>query len=232
MKRLCTILARGGSKGVPHKNIRDLNGKPLIAYTIGQAKASNLFDLIAVSSDSGEILKIAERAGAGMLVKRPPELANDAAPKIPAIKHCVLEAEKFAQHRFDIICDLDPTSPFRSQDDMRSCVELLESSDAQNVITGTPARKSPYFNLVEVGSDGIAKLSKPLDRKIMRRQDSPGCFDMNASVYVWRRDALMTADSVFLAKTLLYEMPRERSIEIDTEFDFEIAAYFARKGHL
>ena len=232
MKRLCTILARGGSKGVLNKNIRDLNGKPLIAYTIRHAKESNLFDLVAVSSDSEEILRVAEQCGAGMIVKRPHELASDVAPKIPAIKHCLLEAEKRASCRYDVICDLDPTSPFRSLEDIRACVELLESTGAQNVITGAPARKSPYFNLVEVGRDGIAKLSKKLDQKIVRRQDSPQCFDMNASIYVWRRDDLLASDSVFLTKTLFYEMPRERSIEIDTEFDFEIASHFAKKGNL
>lgn len=232
MKRLCTILARGGSKGVPNKNIRLLGGKPLIAQTIGKAKESGLFDFVAVSSDSDEILSVARSFGAGLLVKRPAELAGDAAPKIPAIKHCVLEAEKMAGSQYDVICDLDPTSPFRSADDIRSCVALLESKKVQNIITGALARKSPYFNLVEIDPKGIARLSKPLDKKIVRRQDAPKCFDMNASIYVWQRNALMNSESVFLADTLLYEMPRERSIDIDDEFDFEVAHYLASKGLL
>jgi len=232
MKRLCTILARGGSKGVPNKNIRHLGGKPLIAHTIMKAKEAGLFDLVAVSSDSDEILNVARTFGAGLLVKRPAELAGDSAPKIPAIKHCVLEAEKKAGSQYDVICDLDPTSPFRSVEDVRSCVALLESKKVQNVITGAAARKSPYFNLVEVDLKGIARLSKQLEQKIVRRQDAPKCFDMNASIYVWQRDALINSESVFLKDTLLYEMPRERSVDIDEEFDFEVATYLASKGLL
>lgn len=232
MKRLCTILARGGSKGVPHKNIRILGGKPLIVHTLEKAIAVKLFDLVAVSSDSDEILDVARHSGAGLLVKRPADLANDSAPKIPAIKHCVLEAEKYGACRYDVVCDLDPTSPFRTLEDIRNCIDLLETRNIQNVITGAPARKSPYFNLAEIGPNGYARLSKPLSKQIVRRQDSPRCFDINASIYVWKRDELMASDSVFLEKTLLYEMPRERSIEIDAEFDFEIAAHFAAKGLL
>ncbi|OGX12932.1 MAG: flagellar modification protein B [Omnitrophica bacterium RIFOXYB12_FULL_50_7] len=232
MKRVCTICARGGSKGVPNKNIRELNGKPLIAYSIQQAQAVRLFDVIAVSSDSDLILQTAKTWGAELLIKRPENLASDTAPKIPAIQHCVLETEKLSGKTFDTICDLDPTSPFRIVGDIHHCVQLLESRGVANVITGAPARKSPYFNLVEIDSSGVARLSKQWEKKVVRRQDSPKCFDMNASIYVWQRGALMNSDSVFLEDTLFYEMPRERSIEIDTEFDFEVAAHFARKGCL
>jgi N-acylneuraminate cytidylyltransferase/CMP-N,N'-diacetyllegionaminic acid synthase len=232
MKRICTILARAGSKGVPSKNIRELNGKPLIAHSVQQAKASGLFDAIVASSDSDEILKIAKTWGADLTVKRPAELASDTAPKLPAIQHCVLEAENELKMKFDTICDLDPTSPFRTVEDVKHCVELLEIRKVMNVITGALSRKSPYFNMVEVDDRGIARLSKPPASKVARRQDSPKCYDMNASIYVWKREALIGSETVFLKDTLLYEMPRERSIEIDTEFDFEIATHFARKGGL
>ena len=159
MKRVCTICARGGSKGVPNKNIRELNGKPLIAYSIQQAQAVRLFDVIAVSSDSDLILQTAKTWGAELLIKRPENLASDTAPKIPAIQHCVLETEKLSGKTFDTICDLDPTSPFRIVGDIHHCVQLLESRGVANVITGAPARKSPYFNLVEIDSSGVARPS-------------------------------------------------------------------------
>lgn len=222
MKRLCTIGARGGSKGVPNKNIRSLNGKPLIAHTIEQAKQSGIFDAVAVSSDSDEILKVAQQWGADILVKRPPEMATDKSPKLPAVKHCVLETESRVGYTFDIIVDLDATSPLRTPQDICEAVQLLESRKVSNVITGAPARRSPYFNLVEVDGAGTARLCKTLDRAIVRRQDAPQCFDMNASIYVWWRPMLLDKDTIWNEDTLLYEMPEERSRDIDTELDFKI----------
>lgn len=223
MKRICTILGRGGSKGVPNKNIRDLKGRPLIAYSIQQAKDSKLFDVIAVSSDSDKILQTAKVWGVEILIKRPENLASDTAPKIPAIRHCVLEAEKLSGKTFDTVCDLDPTSPFRAVEDITRCVQLLESKRVANVITGAQARKSPYFNMVEVNAQGAAVLSKPPAGSVVRRQDAPKCYDMNASIYVWRREILMNSDVLFQPDTQLYEMPCERSLDIDSELDFKIA---------
>ena len=229
MTRLCTICARGGSKGVKNKNIRDLLGKPLIAYSILQAKKSDLFNAVAVSSDSEEILEAAKKWRADYLIVRPPELATDQAPKLPAIQHCVQEVEKLTRKQFDIVVELDATSPLRSESDIKGAVKLLEKRGVSNVITGTLARRSPYFNLVEVGPDGIARLSKKPEKYIYRRQDSPCCYDMNASVYVWQRDALFKGISVFLDDTLLYEMPLERSIDIDSEIDFEFVQFLLAK---
>ncbi len=229
MSRVCTICARGGSKGVKNKNIRELAGKPLIVHTLEQARASGLFELIAVSSDSTEILDIARRHGADLMVGRPPEMATDTAAKLPAILHCVEEAEKFKGARFDVVVDLDATSPLRLPEDIRGAVELLETRQASNVITAAPARRSPYFNLVELGDDGVVRLCKPLAEPIVRRQDSPQCFDMNASIYVWQRDALFNHPTVFASDTLLFVMPEERSIDIDSELEFEIIELLMRK---
>ena len=228
MKRLCTICARGGSKGAPNKNIRDLGGKPLLAHTIEQAQKSHLFEAIALSSDSQEILAVAKKWNVDILITRPAELASDVAAKITAIRHCLEEAEKISGVRFDIIVDLDVTSPFRTIEDIRNAVELLEDKNASNVITGAPARKSPYFNLVELDEKGIVKLSKQATYPVVRRQDAPKCFDMNASIYAWQRDSLFKKEGIFLDKTLLFEMPVERSIEIDSELDFKIAHFFWR----
>jgi len=229
MSRLCTICARGGSKGVKNKNIRELAGKPLIAYSLEQARASGLFDFIAVSSDSVEILDVARIYGADLPVNRLPELATDTAAKIPVIRHCVEEAEKFFGKRFDVIVDLDATSPLRSVLDIRGAVDLLENNNVLNVITAAPARRSPYFNLVELAEDGVARLSKPLQKSIIRRQDSPQCFDMNASIYVWKRFALFDYPTVFNADTKLFVMPEERSIDIDSELDFDFVEFIMNK---
>jgi len=229
MKRLCTIGARGGSRGVKGKNLRPLLGKPLIAHSIEQAHAAGVFDAVAVTSDSDAILEAARAAGADHLVKRPDELATDTAPKLPAIRHCILEMEERLATRFDIAVELDPTSPLRLTEDIIGAIALFEETDADSVITGAPARRSPYFNLVERDADGHVGLSKPRDAIVHRRQDSPACFDMNASVYVWRRDPFVADPRVFYPHTRLFEMPEERSIDIDTELDFQIVEMILRR---
>ena len=229
MKILCTICARAGSKGVANKNLRLINGLPLIAYSLRQAVDSELFSQIAVSSDSPEIRDAALAHGATFVVDRPAEMASDTAPKLPAIRHCVETTEKeFGQ--FDIIIDLDATAPLRIAADIIGALELLKQTNAENVITGTPAHRSPYFNLVEQDENGIVHLSKPLKDAVTRRQDSPKCFDMNASIYVWRRDALLNNPSLYVSSTRLFEMPRERSLDIDSQADFEMVEWMMSKG--
>lgn len=222
MKRLCTICARGGSKGVKGKNVRPLLGKPLIAHSIEQARESGMFAAIAVSSDADIILQVAKEWGVDYLIKRPDELATDQSAKLPVIRHCVAEVERQTGYVFDTVVDLDVTSPLRSVEDIQQAVALLEESGAGNVITGMPSRRSPYFNLVELNACGVVELSKPLKAAVVRRQDSPKCYDMNASIYVWQRDVLFSAETLFSANTRLYVMPEERSHDIDSELDFEI----------
>ena len=125
--------------------------------------------------------------------------------------------------------DLDATSPLRLPDDIRRVAYLLESKNISNVITATPARRSPYFNLVELDETGVVRLSKHLDTSVVRRQDSPPCFDMNASIYAWKRKALMDNPAVFYADTGLFVMPEDRSIDIDTELDFDIVNMLMEK---
>jgi N-acylneuraminate cytidylyltransferase/CMP-N,N'-diacetyllegionaminic acid synthase len=225
MKRLCTICARGGSKGVKNKNIRELCGKPLIAHSIEQARASGLFELIAVSSDSPEILDAARQAGADLLIERPAMMATDTAAKVPAIRHCVQSAEAQSGQRYDTLVDLDATSPLRLPEDIVGAVRLLEDKGLSNVITAAPARRSPYFNLVELDAAGVVRLSKPLPAQIVRRQDAPAAYDMNASIYVWQHDALFMEPSIFREDTGLFAMPEERSIDIDSPLDFRFVEY-------
>ncbi|MCR9241256.1 MAG: acylneuraminate cytidylyltransferase family protein [Rhodobiaceae bacterium] len=230
MTRLCTILARGGSKGVPGKNIRPLLGKPLIVHSIEQAQASKLFEHIAVSSDDQAILDAARAAGVQHLVQRPLELATDVAAKLPAIRHCVETVENEIGQVVDIVADLQPTSPLRWPSDIIGAVALLDNGDVENVITGSPAKCSPYFNLVEERPDGSVGLSKPTDPPIVRRQDAPRTFDMNGSIYVWRRATLMSDVGLFLEKTRLFEMPEDRSADIDTELDFQFVEFLAERS--
>ena len=218
--RLCTICARGGSKGVKGKNVRMMQGKPLIAHSIEQARSSGLFDAIAVSSDSDQIMEIALACGIDHFIKRPAELATDTAAKLPVIRHCVREVEHVLGQAFNTLVDLDVTSPLRSIQDIQNAVLLLENSGYGNVITAMPARRSPYFNLVEVDSNNTVALSKLSATPFVRRQDAPKCYDMNASIYVWRRDVLFDASSLFNSDTGLYVMPEERSIDIDSELDY------------
>jgi CMP-N,N'-diacetyllegionaminic acid synthase len=227
--RICSICARGGSKGVKNKNITNLLGKPLIAHSIIQAKEAGIFQAVVVSSDSDEILSVAKAWGADFIVERPAELAQDTSPKIPVIQHCVQTIERLTNLVFDTMVDLDATSPLRSVQDIIQAVNLLEESDVSNVITGMPSRRSPYFNLVELNREGFARLSKKLEVSITRRQDSPKCYDMNASIYAWKRVAFFSNNSVFNKDTLLYEMPEERSIDIDTQLDFEFVEFLAQK---
>lgn len=231
MRRLCTICARGGSKGVPGKNVRLLAGKPLIAHSVEQARASGLFERIAISSDDKAILDAAQAAGADDLVIRPPELATDTAPKVPVMRHVQDWVE--ARHgRFDTFVDLDATSPLRLPEDISGAVALLEQTGISSVITGAPSHRSPYFNLVEEQADGTVRVSKRLVPPVTRRQDAPRTFDMNASIYVWRAEAFRADPRVFYPDTRLYEMPPQRSHDIDSELDFQIVTFMmqANKG--
>ena len=229
MQILATICARAGSKGVPNKNIREMLGKPLIGYTVEQATRSGLFKTIAVSSDSAEIIQVGKRFGADLGVLRPKELALDTAGKIPAIQHCVLAAEKSTGIDFEIIVDLDTTSPLRDIEDIKACVRILQSRKIGNVLTAAPSRRSPYFNMVETNDSGVPIPCKN-SRSILRRQDAPPTYDMNASIYVWRRESLFgSTKPIFLDDTFLYVMPEERSLDIDTELDFEMVEFLMAK---
>ena len=221
MKIICTICARGGSKGLKKKNVRLLKGKPLIAHTLLQANSTDIFDAISVSSDSKEILDVASDYGVEHLIQRPHELATDKASKLLTIRHCLKSVEVITGVKFDVIVDLDVTSPLRSVDDINNAVNLLNEQNASNVITGVPSRRSPYFNMVELDNNGIARLSKPPKDKFFRRQDSPQCYDMNASIYAWNRKCLLESDSIWNEQTRLYLMSEE-VMDIDSLVDFEI----------
>lgn len=225
---LCTICARAGSKGVKNKNIRDLHGKPLIAYTIEQARATEIFNHIVVSTDSDEIAEIAIEYGAEVFFKRSSEMASDTAGKLQVIRDAFIRSETHYDKKFDYLVDLDATSPLRMVEDITTCVDKLRNSDFNNIITAAPSRRSPYFNMVELDIDDNVRLSKSLNNNVTRRQDSPQVFDMNASIYVWNRQAILNDESVISEKTGLYVMPEERSLDIDSELDFAIVSFLMK----
>ena len=225
---LCTICMRGGSKGVPRKNLRELHGKPLVAYTIEHARESALFEHIVVSTDSHEIAEVAKNFGAESWFLRPAELATDEAPKLPAIRHAFLEAEKHYGHEFDVLVDLDATSPLRNVEDITGAYEKFLDEDANILITACPARKNPYFNMVEKVNGRIRQV-KRLDKLSSRRQDAPKVYDMNASIYIWKRQALLENEILFGERTSLYVMTEERSVDIDTELDWDFVEFIMSK---
>ncbi|QKF61910.1 acylneuraminate cytidylyltransferase family protein [Campylobacter curvus] len=218
---LCTICARGGSKGVKGKNIKELCGKPLIAYTIEQALASNLFRHIVVSTDSDLIADIAVKFGAEVFFKRDTAMASDTAGKLDVIKDAFKRSEAHYNQKFDYEIDLDATAPLRDVSDIKNAFEQFIANDNDNLITAMPSRRSPYFNLVEISQNGEVRLSKQLQNPVLRRQDAPKTYDMNASIYIWKREILLNENSIFLPKTGLYIMLEERSIDIDSELDFK-----------
>lgn len=230
MIRLCTICARGNSKGVQDKNIRFLCGMPLIAHSIQQAKLAGIFKYVAVSSDSSKILDIAKEWGADILIARPDNLAGDDAPKLPAIRHCVSQVEEKVRYTFDTIVDLDATSPLRNQIDIIKAVELLELNKADNVITGCRSRRSPYFNMVSLDEMGHPAVLMGSATPVYCRQRAPLTFDLNASIYVWQRSSLFRNHSIFTPNTRFYEMPPERSHDIDDMLDFEIVKLLLGKA--
>ena len=219
MNVLCTICVRGGSKGVKNKNIKNLNGKPLIAWTINQAKESGLFEKIVISTDSEKIMKVAKEYGADVFFKREAKLATDTAGKLDVIKDAFLRSEEFYNKKFDYLIDLDATAPLRSVEDIKNAFNQFIKNNNDNLITATPSRKSPYFNMIEIVDNKIQLVKQA---KFLRRQDTPKTYDMNASIYIWKREVLLNNNSIFLENTGLYVMDEMTAFDIDTEVDFKI----------
>lgn len=216
MSIIATICARGGSQGVPGKNIRPLHGKPLIVHTIDQALACPGIEGVYISTDSPEIAAVAEAAGAIVPFLRPAELATSSAPKVPVIEHLVKHLQGLGRVITTVV-DLDPTSPLRDIADIENCLALM-GDDVDVVITGYEAEKNPYFNMVERKPDGNIGVVKPPPGMVAGRQAAPAVFSMNASIYVWRPEAL--SRGIWQNRVELYVMPRERSVDIDAELDF------------
>jgi len=221
---IATICARGGSKGLPGKNIRPFCGKPLIVHTIAQALACPLLDAVYVSTDDPAIAEIAHTAGAQVPFLRPAELATDSAAKLPVIEHLVRHIETQG-HVVARVVDLQPTAPLRETKDIMNALQARP--EAGLTLSVCEAADNPYFNLVEQGKDGWVHLSKGIG--VTRRQDVPEVYALNGSIYVWQRAALAHAakHGLWSVKIGIYLMPRWKSVDIDSLEDFEYAEWLA-----
>ena len=221
-RTIATVCARGGSKGLPGKNIRPFMGVPLIVHTIRQALGCEHIQGVYVSTDDDQIAGIARDAGAIVPFKRPAELATDTAGKLPVIEHLVrcLELQGEAIGR---VVDLQPTSPLRDAADIE--LALQTRPDAELVVSVAEAHDNPYFNLVERGADGMVRLCAGEGN--LRRQDAPQVYALNGSIYVWHRAALAKAvkHGMWSVRMAPYVMPRWRSVDIDTLDDFDYAEW-------
>ena len=233
---LCTICMRKGSQGLKNKNLKRINGKPLMYYTIKQAIKSKIFDHVVVSTDSNKILKYAKSYGAEGWFLRPKKLATNKSSKVAAIKHAFIEAEKFYNKKFEIIIDLDVTSPLREVKDIINSYELFLRKKADVLVTGSKSRHNPYFNIIEI-INGKVRKAKNIKKNFFRRQEAPKTYDMNASIYIWNRKTLLKSISSAIEKgakwkIIFYEMPTSRSIDIDSKIDFQLVKLLLKRKQL
>ena len=220
---LALITARGGSKGVPGKNLRPLNGKPLIAYTIEAAKHSGYIDRVVVSTDAEEIAAAAKRFGAEVPFLRPAKFAGDASPSSEAIIHALEWFETNERKKFPVFCLLQPTSPFRTAKHIDAAMDKFFSSDgAESLISVCPSHKSPYWAQVVTPEGYLRPLIEPRE-SYTRRQDIPATYDINGAIYVANTDAYLHYKNFLMKKTVHYEMGTHASLDIDTETDMILA---------
>ena len=227
MKKILLIIpARGGSKGIKNKNIKKINKKPLIDITLTQAKKSKIFSDIIVSSDSSKILSVSKKHKV-ILHKRSKRLSSDKSPKIPVIRDALKFAEKKKNNKYDYIIDLDVTSPLRNISDIKKSLSKFLKNRNSNLFTITEARRNPYFNMIEISNNKI-KICKKNINPFFRRQDAPKVFELNASIYIWKRSWLLKSDKLISNKTGYYFMPAHRSLDIDSDHDFKIVEHLLK----
>ncbi len=231
MRVLGLIPARGGSKGVPCKNIRLLGGRPLIDYTIRAALAADRLTRVILSTDDEAIAEAGRKAGVEVPFLRPVELASDSAPTLPVIQHAVRFVEQTGD-RFDAVCLMQPTSPFRMAADIDACIDALDRSHADAVVSvlPVPTEFNPHW-VYESGRDGWLHLSTGEQSPIPRRQELPPAYHRDGSIYVTRRSVLMEMNSLFGTRLLGHEMSGDRSINIDTPEDWERAEAMIANSH-
>lgn len=230
MDAVAFIFARGGSKGLPGKNIRPLHGKPLIAWSIECAQAVHEIRRVIVSTDSEEIARIAIEYGAEVPFFRPPELANDNSPEWMAWRHALNYLIQDEGTLPDAMISLPATAPLRTVDDIENCLNEFEDGLSDVVITVSEAHRSPYFNMVEENPDGFAELVIPQQEVVARRQDSPIVYDMATVAYVVKPEFVLNRQSLFEGKVKAVQIPKERAIDIDTLFDFKIAEMLLKEA--
>lgn len=223
MKAVAFIFARGGSKGLPGKNIRIFGGKPLIAWSIKHAMSIERIDRVIVSTDSDEIASVAKHYGAEVPFMRPPELATDGCPEWLAWRHALNYLLETTGGLPEVMVSVPATAPLRLPIDIENCLDEYEKGEVDVVITATDAHRSPYFNMIKAKSDGTVELVNPPLSGIARRQDAPVVYDMATVCYVANSQFIMTHNAAFDGRVRAVLVPVERSIDIDTMLDFQIA---------
>ena len=219
---LAVIPARSGSKGLPHKNVRLLGGKPLIAYTIQAALGASSLDRAVVSTDDGEIAKVARNYGAETPFLRPKELAEDETLAEPVVAHALRWLEESENYLPDYVMLLQPTSPLRTSEDIDNCIEIALEKDADGVVSVCVPKHHPYL-IKRLGDQGEIGDFLPLDRPYKRRQDMPPAYALTGAVYLVKRQILLERQTFYTDRTFPYIMPAERSMDIDTKWDLDLA---------
>lgn len=217
---LAIIPARGGSKGLPKKNIKDLCGKPLIAWSIESGLQSKYIDEVMVTTDSQEIAEISKKYGANVPFLRPDELASDTATSFDAIKHTIEFYKNELKKDFDYVVLLEPTSPLRSVKDVDGAIEKLLDSSADAIVGICKTEgQNPAF-LVNKNEDDFISGYNNIDMKVLRRQDIKDVYFFEGSVYISKTDILLEKETFYHENTLGYEFPKYKSLEIDDMDDF------------
>ncbi len=235
MKNLPVIafcFARGGSKGLPGKNLRLLGGKPLIAHSIEVGKACRGVSRMIVSTDSQEIADTASAFGAEVPFLRPAPLASDTAPEWEAWRHAILQIKQGTPRLDDFIfLSLPATSPLRDVEDVDRALDRFEQGDVDVVITVTESHRSPYFNMIKMDAGGAVELVCPPPPGLARRQDAPQVFDITTVAYVMKASFIERCHGLFEGRVGAITVPSERASDIDTAWDFEIAELLWKRQH-
>lgn len=221
MKNIAFVFARGGSKGLPGKNIKPLMGKPLLQYSIESALAAPSISDIYVSTDDEDIAAVARSCGA-KVIDRPTELSTDSSPEWLAWRHAI-EWVKHNQGHFDYFVSLPATSPLRSIIDIESALQQCRDQNADICISVTPANRSPYFNMVRKDNEGYLSLVNPPQTNVSRRQDAPEVFDITTVVYAAKPQFILNNMGLFSGNVTSIEVPKARAVDIDDIYDFMLA---------
>jgi len=227
-KILCTICARKNSQGLKNKNIKKIDKKPLFLITLDQATKSKIFEKIVINSDSEVIKKICKSKDY-LFIDRNKKLAGDYVSKIDVIRDTLLITEKKFRCKFDLIVDLDVTSPLRKICDIKEAIKFFTKSNFNNLISGSEAKKNPYFNQIILNKNKIKIVCKS-KKRIVSRQLAPKIYDLNASIYIWTRAKLLKSSNLIDSKTGFFEMKNEKSLDIDTELDFKLVKFILKNG--
>lgn len=224
LKILAVIPARGGSKGLPRKNVLPLAGKPMIAWSIEEAKGSRYIDHVMVSTDDNEIAAVSRQYGADVPFMRPEELAEDGSTTMDVALHAVEQLPEY-----DILVILQPTSPLRISEDIDQTLERLIDENATSSVSVTEPPKSPYWSYQLTENN---RLNTLVDEQLAskRRQDLPNAYVLNGAVYAVCINEMKNSKSFVTADTVAHIMPPQRSLDIDTAFDFKLVEFYMQES--